>query len=531
MRYLYALVLMTLIVLWSSCRKDFDADPSTGNLQFSTDTLFLDTVFTNIGSSTYSFKVYNRTDKDLNIPRIVLEKGESSDYRLNVDGIAGQVFEDIQVLANDSIFVFVETTTDISNQTQDVALLSTDRILFDPNGNTQDVDLVTLVQDAVFLFPSRDNSTGVVESLVIGEDENMQEVRVQGFLLNDDELVFTNEKPYVIFGFAAIPPDKTLTIEAGARVHFHEGSGIIASNRSTLIIDGALSTDPEALENEVIFESDRLEPDFSDIAGQWGAIWLTAGSTGHRINHTTIKNATFGIIMDSFAEENTPTLSSTDPILTISNTQIYNISNFGILGRTTSITGENVVINNCGISSLYCSFGGVYNFNHSTFANYWNSSFRDTPAVQIDNAFVVRDNGIIIETLTQDLTAANFINCIIYGNESIELGITQIEGTAFSFNFKNSLIRFNDFSGRFKEDPLFDFSNTSLYENTLFNENPGFKAPTENELNIDEESAANGTAATPGSGNDILGTARSATEPDMGAYESTTFETDEDSKQ
>ena len=105
MKYLYGLLLVASVILWSSCRNDFDSVPSTGNLEFSRDTVYLDTVFTNIGSSTYNLKVYNRTDEDMTIPTIRLGQGESSFYRLNVDGIPGKSFEDIQVLANDSIGV------------------------------------------------------------------------------------------------------------------------------------------------------------------------------------------------------------------------------------------------------------------------------------------------------------------------------------------------------------------------------------------------------------------------------------------
>jgi hypothetical protein len=60
MRYLYGLALLASVILWSSCRNDFETVPSTGNLEFSQDTVFLDTIFSNIGSSTYNLKVYNR---------------------------------------------------------------------------------------------------------------------------------------------------------------------------------------------------------------------------------------------------------------------------------------------------------------------------------------------------------------------------------------------------------------------------------------------------------------------------------------
>ena len=114
MKYVYGLAILACLVLWSSCRNDFESVPSTGNLEFSKDTVYLDTVFTNIGSSTYNLKVYNRSDEDINIPTIQLANGETSNYRLNVDGIPGKSFEDIQIMAKDSIFIFIETTADIN---------------------------------------------------------------------------------------------------------------------------------------------------------------------------------------------------------------------------------------------------------------------------------------------------------------------------------------------------------------------------------------------------------------------------------
>ena len=74
----------------------------------SKDTVFLDTIFTNIGSATYNLKVYNRGNDDITIPAISLERGLDSNYRLNVDGIPGKDFENIDILSKDSIFIFIE---------------------------------------------------------------------------------------------------------------------------------------------------------------------------------------------------------------------------------------------------------------------------------------------------------------------------------------------------------------------------------------------------------------------------------------
>lgn len=515
MRYLYGLGILCCLVLWSSCRNDFESVPSTGNLEFSRDTVYLDTIFSEIGSSTYNLKVYNRSDEDINIPSIRLGQGEESFYRLNVDGLPGKTFQDIQVMAKDSIFIFVETTADIE-ELSDTSLefLYTDKILFDTDGNQQDVDLVTLVKDAVFLFPE-DLGDGMFETLNLGPDPNNpdEDVLIEGFFLDNSELNFTNEKPYVIYGYAAVGAGKTLTIDAGARVHFHEGSGILVGNTGSIKVNGVPSNDPELMEGEVIFEGDRLEPLFEDVPGQWGTLWLTAGSTDNVFTHTTIKNNVVGILMDSND-------GGTDPTLTLKNVQIYNAANIGLLGKTANIDGENLVINNSGQASLACSFGGTYNFRHSTFANYWTNSFRTFPAVQLDN-FIDTGDGII----TEDLLAANFTNCIIYGNERRELGLVASDDALFLYKFENCLIRFEDPNDEFLNDPLYQFGDSDLFPGLVRNTDPVFQNTNLNNFNI--ESGNSGAEGIGKSGvapaQDLNGTSRDAINPDAGAYEATTF--------
>ncbi|HBR54732.1 MAG TPA: hypothetical protein DEA82_11355 [Flavobacteriaceae bacterium] len=511
MKYLYTLALLACVITWSSCRNDFETVASSGNLEFSRDTVFLDTVFSNIGSSTYNLKVYNRTDEDISIPTVALAQGEASNYRLNVDGLPGKSFTDVQVLAQDSIFIFIETTFDINSApSNEMQFLYTDQLVFDGGGNQQQVELVTLVQDAVFLFPA-DLGNGIFETLTIGSGEEAFEI--EGFFLDDNELTFTNEKPYVIYGFAAVPPEKTLTVEAGARVHFHENSGILVANNASMKVLGAPSTDPVALENEVIFEGDRLEPSFSDIPGQWGFIWLTDGSVDHEFNYTTIKNGIAGIRMDNNTGPRT---------LELRNVQIYNSAVSGLIAFTGDVYGENVVINNSGQASLACSFGGRYEFNHCTFVNYWTNSFRNFPSVQIDNVFQVGPD----EVLVADVLQANFNNCIIYGNEQRELGIlNQPGGSIFNFNFQNSLIRFDDPNNEFTEIPEYQFGNNELYTAIVRNEDPVFQDTENNNFNIEQ-----GTSAAEGIGAggiappvDLNGTPRDANSPDAGAYEATVF--------
>lgn len=522
-RLLSFFICLVVLMFWSSCRKDFDFSPSKGNLKFAKDTVYLDTVFTNIGSSTYNLKVYNRSDDDIVIPTIQLENGVGSFYRLNVDGSTGlegpqegKFFEDVEILAKDSLFIFIETTIDIETlSASDTQFLYTDRILFDSGNNQQDVDLVTLVKDAVFIYPNRDEDTGIIETLTfdVDGDGTVDETTLQGRFLEDDELTFTNEKPYVIYGYAGVDTGKTLTMEPGTRVHFHADSGIIVTDGGTLNINGELSTDQDVLENEVILEGDRLEPIFTDVPGQWGTIWLFNGSLNNTINYATIKNATIGILSEG-------NQAAANDKLTITNSQIYNSSGFGILGRATSISAENVVVNNSGQSSFAGTLGGKYNFAHCTIANYWNNSFRQFPALLL-NDFILDENGTAI---TNDLTEANFINCIIYGNDNPEI-LLEDEGSVFNFKFTNCLIRFNN--SNLEGTGNYIFNDITFYENNVFNLDPDFENPFENMMRIGADSGANGLANTDFNFlNDILGESRNVPEPDSGAYESVVFDED-----
>ncbi|MGB1308487.1 MAG: hypothetical protein ACPG6B_06230 [Oceanihabitans sp.] len=515
---LYFLICFAFLLLWSSCRKDFNFEASNGNLRFSKDTVYLDTVFTNIGSSTYNLKVYNRSNDAVSIPSVKLALGADSEYRLNVDGIAGKSFENVEILAKDSMYIFVETTIDINNLPDlNGEFLYTDKIEFDTGSNQQTVELVTLVKDAEFIYPDRDNTTGIIETLSLNIDGEIVDTEIQGRYLMPSEFTFTNQKPYVIYGYAAVPNGETLTIDAGARVHFHANSGLLVTDGSSLQVNGSLSTDQELLENEVIFESDRLEPAFADVPGQWGTIWLFQGSINNSINHATIKNASVGILSEGNADE-------ANPKLTITNSQIYNSSNFGVLGRNTSITAENLVVNNAGQTSFAATYGGKYNLTHCTIANYWNNSFRQFPALLINNFLDTED-----ATFVTDLTEANINNSIIYGNDNPEFIIDEVQDPAspaiFNFKFSNCLVRFNDSSNNFT-GANYDFNDATKYANILFNQNPNFREASENDLIIGEDSAANnqGNATfaiqVP---NDLLGVSRTSM-PDLGAYQHIIFE-------
>lgn len=518
MRQLLLLLIIGFTITLTSCRNDFDFEPSQGGLGFSRDTVYLDTVFTNIGSSTYTLKVYNRSDKDIKIPSIKLGQGENSKYRLMVDGMPGKSFTNVELMAKDSMFIFIETTIDyneyVNNQT---TFLYTDNIQFDSTNGQQKVELVTLVQDAVFLYPQRDDA-GNYETIPISETDNTQ---IYGFNLNEaehgNELIWTNTKPYVVYGYAAVPTGKTLSVNPGARVHFHANSGLIVRPGASLKVGNEFDAPTE--ENQVIFEGDRLEPDFAEIPGQWLAIWLQQGSTANSLNNMILKNSTVGILMEGN--------DGTTQTLKLKNVQIYNSTNVGILSRYGTIYGENVVINNAGEASFAGTLGGYYRFRHCTFANYFNS-FNQVPVLLTDN---------LPGNDPADLDAV-FENCILYGSSNYGFlfdKISQPGQVEFNYKFVNCFIKFADSANRFGNDPLYDFANLDLFsagckiaQNTTTYV-PDFEDPENNKLAIGQDSAARDMADPAVSALvpvDIANKQRGGdgTTPDVGAYESTIFE-------
>ncbi|HEX8561511.1 MAG TPA: hypothetical protein VF676_00900 [Flavobacterium sp.] len=508
MRNFILLFIIGLSTLIYSCRSDFEFERSAGGLKFSKETVYLDTVFTNIGSSTYTLKVYNRSDKDIRIPTIQLGRGQDSKYRITIDGMQGnngKSFTDVEMLAKDSLFIFIETTASITDANP-TDFLYTDQIQFDSGANQQTVELVTLVQDAVFLYPKQLTSD-TYESILINGEETYGFVLDEDDPVNGNEYEFTDEKPYVIYGFAAVASGKTLNIAPGARIHCHADSGIIVDDGASINAIGEHSVDPLVMENQIIFEGDRLEPGFADTPGQWIGILLTPGSTGN-FKNTTIENAVVGLLIDS----NLGTVNITD-------TQIYDCANYGILAREATIVGRNVVINSAGQATFAGTLGGSYDFRHCTFNNNWSSS--QQVAVLLNNY-----DGEPGDESIHPLTHAYFANCIIFGSNQVELLLDKAGGAddwPTEPIFHKCQIRFNNTNNQFTGLAEYQFLNDA--SEILKNGNPRFFNANRNDLRISLESDAAAsnpnfqgdpaiTAEVPA---DITGLDRAGI-PDLGAY-------------
>jgi len=481
--------------LWifaSACRKETVYNVSNTTLRFSADTIYLDTVFTSIGSSTRILKVFNPTEENISINRIFLGRGQSSYYRMNVNGESTKDAKNIELAAKDSLYIFIEVTADVLGAS---SLLYTDSILFETGNVRQDVDLVTLAKDAYFHYPNK--------ILRINQPEPFPDIEIPYSILGCNTTL-ASDKPHVFYGYSVVDSACTLNILAGTELHFHSNSGLWVYSGGKLFIDANEQGD---YSNPVLIQGDRLEPSYENIPGQWGGllggIFIQSGSEAV-INNTLIKNATTALRVDSTASAN--------PNITLKNVQILNSSRVGLYCGYSNVLAENVIIANGGLYLFY-ALGGQYTFRHSTFANYWTSSSRSTPSVGLTNFF---EDGMGTRYV-RNLNKAYFGNCIIYGSgfNEIVLGIEN-SGT-FNYHFNSALLRIDEEP----DDAHYDINNTTFFTNCLFNQNPQFVDYINNDYALDSLSPgldignSNDAFLVPF---DIKGISRSVA-PDLGAIE------------
>lgn len=458
--FITSLLAALLMLTFTNCgKKQF---LSKKNLSFSVDTLVFDTVFTTIGSTTKQFKIYNNENRTVNIQEIELVGGENSPFRMNVDGIKGTKITDIDLEGKDSLFVFVEVTLDINSQ--NLPMIVEDSIRFRTNGVDQYVKLAVWGQDAYFHY----------------KDLN--------------EGVWPNDKPHVVYGFAAVDSAKTLTIPAGTQVHMHKNA-IFYVYKSTLNIQGTIG-------NEVVFQGDRLEADYDDVAGQYYGIYFQEAKPS-TIDYAIIKNGTAGIHLYSEDENNT------GYTLNLTNTIIQNQARYGVfIYSGAKVKAENCILAKNGIHSLLVLGGGDFNFNHCHLLGYRN--FNDSsPAVGITNFYY---NSTLDQTEISEIHEGVITNSVIYGNQSSELVIDTLNPNQtfnFNFQFKNNLIKSStQFTG-------------SYFSNNVYNLNPLFKNIEVNDFFYYSDSPLNNSSNSlypTSNGLDIRGVLRN-TVSDIGAYE------------
>ncbi len=466
MKTLFKIIYLTLIVsVFISCKKDKVITNSSARLTFSQPSITFDTVFTSVGSTTQLFRVHNPNNGEVNISSIRLARGGSSFYRLNVDGAtgpAGTIYQNIQIAAKDSMYIFVEVTINPNYDPVTSPFIYRDSIIFQLNGNTQYFSLQAFGQNAYYHMGNQTyifNSTQAIKYDTLPIPINSTDT-------------FKNDKPHLLYGYVLVDSYQKLYIEPGTKIYVHSGGGIWVYQNGSINIAGTPS-------NTVTFQGDRLEEAYKDVPGQWDRILINEGGT-NTINYAVIKNAYIGIQAGyaafSFGGPNYN--SSITASLIINNSIIQNCSGSGILGQAFTISGGDNVVVNCGQNLLEFDLGGSYSFYQCTFANYWNQTNNSSsPSSRTTPSFSFNDYN---SQYLIPFANLNFGNCIFDGTLAEEFNfdtLNQYVGFLSPYSFNHCALKtgmgFGTHANHCQINQPMNFINTAAYN---FDLNPGSAA-------------------------------------------------------
>ena len=380
--FLIILLFALGITSFVSCTKTGTITDPSASVFTSADTLHFDTVFTTTGSVTQFVKIFNNNDQKLVLSNVALMGGKSSVFSMNVDGVAGTTFSNIEIAPNDSVYIFVKVSIDANNK--QMPFIQQDSIRYSFNGNTRYIQLDAYGRNAIYL-----------RNKVITQDTT-----------------FNDSLPIVILGGLFVLPNVTLTLDAGTSIYSHADAAfqILGTLRSNGTYDKTVN-----------FLCDRLDIPYSKFPGSWPGIYFYDQSDSSVLNYTNIRNAYQGVVVKN---------ASPHTKLTLNQCIIDNISAEGIMATNSSVTATACLISNCG-NNIAISLGGKYFFNQCTIVTYDNDYIsHKIPVVNVSN---------------NDGTTANFLNCtfnnsIIYGLGGLvenEIGVSQMTGPSFTLNFTN----------------------------------------------------------------------------------------------
>jgi hypothetical protein len=359
------LFLLSCSLLILSCRKESFINSPDARVNITADTLHYDTVFATVGSITQQFKIINENDQKLRISSVKLMGGASSPYKINVDGFVGPQVNDLEIAANDSIYVFVQVN--INQSAANLPFIVRDSIEINYNGNKQQVQLEAWGQNAHFF-------------------------RNKQILANE---TWNNDLPYVILGYLYVDTLQTLTINKGCRIFVHADAPIIVDG--TLQVNGLKDTI-----DRVYFRGDRMDDPYKDYPAAWPGIFFLGSSINSVLNYAVIKNSYQAIGAQDPA-------TNANPKVTLNQCVIDNAYETGVIAINSSVRATNCLISNCG-KNLYLVKGGNYQFVHCTVAT-------------VSNAFIQhRDPVLTLSNFANNESKnldALFRNCIFWGENGL----------------------------------------------------------------------------------------------------------------
>lgn len=379
---------ISLLIFLFSCKKDSFITSSDARLSVSSDTLKYDTVFVTTGSTYRSFTIINDNNQRLRLSSLKLMGGTASVYKMNVDGTSGTSFANLEIAANDSLFVFVQVN--VNPTTASLPFVLRDSIEISFNGNTRQVQLEAWGRNAHFL-------------------------RDKVILSNE---TWNNDLPYVILGSLYVPDGKTLTINKGCRIYMHADAPVIVDG--TLQVNGLKDS-----VDRVYFTGDRLDDPYKNYPASWPGLFFLDQAKDNVLSYAVIKNAFQAIGIRN------PSVNL-NPKLILNECIIDNAWDAGIIALNSSIRARNCLVSNCG-KNLYLVQGGQYQFTHCTVVTYANRFIEHKePVLTVSNTSGSSSNAL----------DAVFRNCIFWGENGIVTDevLVQKTGTgSYNVNFDYNL--------------------------------------------------------------------------------------------
>lgn len=354
----------------TSCISDAVSTSPTDILTFSRDTVNFDTVFTDLGTPTARLVVANRAKKGIVISSIRL-KNPDSNFQINVDGVSGKTFHDVEIWKEDSIFMFIECF--IPETAGNEPYRVEDELEFVTNGVTQTVLLEAYGQNVTRLRAKR-----------ISEDTR-----------------FTAELPYVVFDSLVVEKNATLRIDPDVRLLFHDGA--------SLIIHGRIEAtgEPGKL---VQMRGDRLDnvlPNvgYDILAGQWEGIRISRESFNNRLEYVDMRSTSEGLRVDSCGD-------TTQTKLLLRNSWLHNSQSHALEAKYAHIEAYGVCFSEAA-DAVVSLHGGINRFVQCTIANNYLFAAISEPLLCLYHCLPKHAEEDTANT--NPLMTASFENSIIYG--------------------------------------------------------------------------------------------------------------------